>query len=132
MISQTIATPTRRTASSARLVLTMLVLTYTLNFIEKGLDEEYEKYKVDFNPLDVVLYPPGKCLHLYRDGVGVSAAYVPCTFFKEIDVTRTMLVDHGTSDGYDSVFHEMMSRHLRQIRFNFPHDIEKATVKKGS
>lgn len=101
---------------------------FILNYVEKGLDDEYEKYKVAYNPLDVVLYPPGKCLHMYRDGVGVSAAYVPCTFFKEIDVTRTMLLDHGTSDGYDNVFHEMMRGYLKQIHFKFPHDIEKITA----
>lgn len=103
-----------------------------LNCIERGLDEEYEKYKVEYNPLDVVLYPPGKCLHLYRDGVGVSAAHVPCTFFKEIDVTRTMILDHGTADGYDKLFHEMMRGHLKQIHFNFPHDVEKATQQTSS
>ena len=105
---------------------------HILNYIEKGLDEEYDKYRVEYNPLEVVLYPPGKCLHLYRDGVGISAAYVPCTFFKEIDVTRTMLLDHGTTDGYDKIFHEMMRGHLKQIYFNFPHDIEKVTSQQSS
>jgi predicted MFS family arabinose efflux permease len=37
MISQTIAAPTGRATSSARLVLTMLVLTYTLNFIDRTI-----------------------------------------------------------------------------------------------
>ncbi len=98
-----------------------------LNYIEKGLDEEFEKHKVEYDPVEVVLFPPGKCIHLYRDGAGISGAYVPCTFFQEIDVSRTLIVDHGTADGYDRLFHELMRGHLNQIHFNFPHDVEKAT-----
>jgi hypothetical protein len=37
------------------------------------------------------LYPPGKCVHFYRDGSGISGNYVPNTFFDEIDVTRRMV-----------------------------------------
>lgn len=101
---------------------------FILEYIEKSLDEEFEKYKVDFEPVEVVLFPPGTCIHLYRDGTGVSGSYVPCTFFKEIDVNRTMISDHATADGYSAVFHELMRRHLKQIRFTFPHDVEKATA----
>lgn len=100
---------------------------HILEYISKALDDDFEKYKVDYDPLEVVLYPPGKCIHLYRDGTGISGAYVPCTFFNEIDVNRTMILDHGTASGYDSVFHELMRRHLQEIHFDFPHDVEKAT-----
>jgi hypothetical protein len=99
-----------------------------LQHVEKGLDEDFEKYKVEYDPVDVVLFPPGKCIHLYRDGTGISGAYVPCTFFNEIDVNRTMILDHGTADGYDTVFHELMRGHLHQIHFKFPHDVAKATA----
>jgi pimeloyl-ACP methyl ester carboxylesterase len=37
------------------------------------------------------VFPPGKCIHFYRDGSGVSGSYVPNTFFSEIDVTRRMI-----------------------------------------
>jgi hypothetical protein len=37
------------------------------------------------------LYPPGKCVHFYRDGSGISGNFVPNTFFAEIDVTRRMV-----------------------------------------
>ena len=40
---------------------------------------------------EVQLWPPGRCLHFYRDGVGVSCVKVPCTLFNEFDVARTML-----------------------------------------
>lgn len=41
--------------------------------------------------LEPEVYPPGKCIHFYRDGSGISAKHVPNTFFSEIDVTRRMI-----------------------------------------
>jgi len=55
----------------------------------------------------VELFPPGEILHIYRDGRGVSAAYAPCDFFDEIDVSRTMIDDHLIS-GYDKIFLELL------------------------
>ena len=37
------------------------------------------------------LYPPGQCIHLFRDGCGMTGCYVPNTFFSEIDITRRMI-----------------------------------------
>ena len=37
------------------------------------------------------LYPPGQCIHLYRDGSGMTGSYVPNTFFSEIDISRRMI-----------------------------------------
>ena len=37
------------------------------------------------------LYPPGQCIHLYRDGCGMTGCYVPNTFFSEIDISRRMV-----------------------------------------
>ena len=31
-----------------------------------------------------VLFPPGDCIHFYRDGSGISGAFVPCDFFNEV------------------------------------------------
>lgn len=41
--------------------------------------------------LEPVLFPPGKVLHLYRNGYGIAGAYVPNDFFSEIDVSRRMI-----------------------------------------
>ena len=30
------------------------------------------------------LFPPGTCIHFYRDGSGIDGTYVPCTFFDEV------------------------------------------------
>jgi Lipase (class 3) len=37
------------------------------------------------------VYPPGQCIHLYRDGCGITGCYVPNTFFSEIDIARRMI-----------------------------------------
>ena len=37
------------------------------------------------------LYPPGRCIHLYRDGCGMTGCYVPNIFFSEIDISRRMI-----------------------------------------
>lgn len=40
---------------------------------------------------DVEIFPPGRCIHFYRDGYSISGAVVPNNFFAEIDVTRRMI-----------------------------------------
>eukprot|EP00934_Nitzschia_sp_Nitz4_P003166 Nitzschia sp. Nitz4//scaffold380_size13111//416//2129//NITZ4_008980-RA/size13111-augustus-gene-0.38-mRNA-1//-1//CDS//3329549873//3156//frame0 len=95
-----------------------------IGYVRKELDEDFENHKVvDYEPKEVVLFPPGKCIHLYRDGVGVSGSYVPCTFFREIDICRTMVADHTTAGGYDALMCKMMRDHLKQQNFKFRHDL---------
>ena len=49
--------------------------------------------KGDDQRLEPILYPPGRCIHLYRDGIGISGSYVPCTFFNEVSFDeKTLLV----------------------------------------
>ena len=31
-----------------------------------------------------ILFPPGECIHFYRDGSGISGTYVNCDFFNEV------------------------------------------------
>jgi hypothetical protein len=73
---------------------------------------------------EVVLFPPGKCVHLYRDGVGVSAVYVPCDFFNEIDVTRTLLNDHRTGPGYNGLLLEFVRLTNNDFYFKFNNDVK--------
>ena len=62
----------------------------------------YEK----FPPISLqrgLLFPPGKCIHLYRDGKirNIGKNIVPCcTFFSEIVVHRRMIHDHTVDTGY--------------------------------
>jgi len=69
--------------------------------------------------LDTVLYPPGSCIHFYRDGMSVSGSYVPCDFFDEIDVSRTMVEDHFMARGYRKIFLEVMREYMEDEHFRF-------------
>jgi len=84
-------------------------------FIEQA-DDQIEKYlapsikdpNVDY--AEPILFPPGTCLHIYRDGMGVSCSYVPCDFFSEVDVQRSMIDDHLIT-GYDALISELLRDH---------------------
>lgn len=73
-----------------------------------------------------ILFPPGRCIHFYRDGVGFSANYVPNSFFSEIDVTRRMLDDHIFDSGYEQTFLSVMREHRGDPHFRF----EEATAER--
>ena len=64
------------------------------------------------------LYPPGKCIHFYRDGVAVSGALTPATSFNEIDVSRTMIDDHYI-EGYRRIFLGVMRKFHNDEHFSF-------------
>ena len=89
-----------------------------IKWFEKKAEKEIETLS-DLKRREVVLYPPGKCLHFYRDGVGVSCVQAPCTFFNEFDVNRTMLDDHLIPTGYEVILLETMRSHLKNPNFQF-------------
>ncbi|GBG30060.1 Lipase, putative [Hondaea fermentalgiana] len=84
-------------------------------FFEQA-DEQVEKHlgpsvaEKSSERAEVQLFPPGTCLHLYRDGMGVSCSYVPCDFFAEIAVQRTMIEDHLIT-GYDALISQLLEDH---------------------
>jgi Lipase (class 3) len=47
-----------------------------------------------------VLFPPGECVHLYRDGMGWQGVYYPCFNFKAIEGVLFMVDDHLIPTGY--------------------------------
>jgi hypothetical protein len=59
--------------------------------IDTQLDQVTKNVTCKKDRVEVVLFPPGKCVHFYRDGINFSACYVPNTFFSEIDVSRRMI-----------------------------------------
>eukprot|EP00934_Nitzschia_sp_Nitz4_P007119 Nitzschia sp. Nitz4//scaffold47_size129522//7382//9295//NITZ4_003532-RA/size129522-snap-gene-0.180-mRNA-1//1//CDS//3329552743//7109//frame0 len=73
--------------------------------------------------MEPVLFPPGKCIHFYRDGYGLAGAVVPCTFFDSIDVNRRMVDDHLFDTGYRLVFLDLMRQVKKDNYFQF--DIKK-------
>mmetsp|Transcript_37693 Transcript_37693/g.53158 ORF Transcript_37693/g.53158 Transcript_37693/m.53158 type:complete len:564 (-) Transcript_37693:56-1747(-) len=70
-----------------------------------------------------VLFPPGTCIHLYRDGIGFSGTYTPCSFFDQIDVTRTMVDDHLIPTGYHRAFLDLLRDSKKDLNFDFDHDV---------
>jgi len=66
-----------------------------------------------------ILFPPGNCIHFYRDGRGISGSRAPCDFFGEIDVTRTMLDDHTIDSGYRRIFLDLMREVMEDPHFRF-------------
>jgi hypothetical protein len=72
--------------------------------------------------MEPVLFPPGKCIHFYRDGFGISGNVVPCTFFKEIDFSRRMVHDHLFQTGYRLIFLDLMRQYHNNHYFRFEND----------
>ena len=84
--------------------------------------KEYAETKIVRKTVErgkVELFPPGKCIHIYRDGVGFSGSFVPNTFFAEVDVSRRMLDDHLFFSGYQQTFLELMRQHKGDLHFRF-------------
>jgi hypothetical protein len=79
---------------------------------------------------ELELFPPGKCIHFYRDGVGVSAAEVGCDFFNELDVSRTMVDDHYIHTGLHALFTQLMCMHKKDSKFQFRNDLMALRVEK--
>ena len=76
--------------------------------------------------LDPILFPPGACIHLWRNGSGISGSIVPGTFFDEIDVSRTMLEDHLCAQGYGAMFLQLMRQHHKDPHFRLETLYEKS------
>lgn len=71
------------------------------------------------NRMDPVLFPPGKVIHFYRDGVGVSGSVVPCEFFNELMISRRMVDDHLFFSGYQHIFLQLMREYNADHNFTF-------------
>lgn len=69
--------------------------------------------------MDVVLYPPGRCIHFYSDGFGTSGSVVPCTFFDELDINRRFLHDHLIKYGYQKIFLDVMRQYKDDHDYTF-------------
>ena len=70
-----------------------------------------------------VLYPPGTCIHVYRDGVSFFATYTACSFFDSIEFSRTMVDDHLIPTGYHTSFLGLLRNYRKDFRADFPHDL---------
>jgi len=86
-----------------------MLITYVQPNIKKPTSERKE----------VELFPPGACIHIYRDGNGVSGAIAPCTFFGDILISRRMIDDHLTESGYKNIFLDLMRQYHSDYHYTF-------------
>jgi len=86
--------------------------------IRPKLDEREKKKRIPN-----FLIPPGNCIHFYRDGVGYSASYIPCSFFSSIDLARTLVDDHMIMTGYHRAMVTIVRDWEKNFNFDFEHDI---------
>ena len=96
-----------------------------VNFANQTLDTTVRPFlNTNTNRLTPALIPPGECIHLFRDGSGVSGTHTPCSFFTSIDVSRTMIDDHLVPPGYHRLFLEFIRDHQGDLQYNFEHSIK--------
>ena len=103
-------------------------LSFPMHKILHYVDEELRGSQATFvnvskERLDPVLFPPGTCIHLFRDGSGYTGSYSPCNFFDSIDFARTLIDDHTTLTGYHKALLHLLRDKLNNQRFDFQHDI---------
>lgn len=96
-------------------------LDWVTTYLQTQLKPEMDKISKDRST--VQLFPPGKCIHMFRDGQGVSLRYTPCDFFRDFDVCFTMVDDHLVSTGYNRLFHEFVRDKNKNSRFFFRNNV---------
>jgi hypothetical protein len=84
-----------------------------------NIKENQEVRTVEVEKMKPILFPPGTCIHFYRDGSGITGSYCPCDFFNELDVARTMVDDHLISSGYRRIFLNLMRNFTKDDHFSF-------------
>lgn len=103
----------------------------TLERINKLLDEQARskvKQKTT-KRMEPILFPPGECIHLWRDGSGISGNVVPGSFFDELDISRTMVDDHLSKTGYGGIFLQLMRQHHDDPHLRFESLLKKKEEK---
>lgn len=73
--------------------------------------------------IEQVLFPPGNCIHLWRNGAGWSGTYTPCSFFDSVEYSRTLLSDHLIEPGYHSALLGLAREEKNDLNFHFHHDL---------
>jgi hypothetical protein len=97
------------------------------DFIKKLLEENVKIEIEDALPKvsreDVVLMPPGRCTHFYRNGNGVSGQKISCDYFDSLEISRTMIDDHLVGIGYNRLLLDYMRYRLQDYQYNFEQHI---------
>jgi hypothetical protein len=71
------------------------------------------------------LYIPGTCIHLWRNGVGYSATYMPCSHkvFGDVEFSRSLIDDHLLEPGYHPALLSVAREAKGDWNFDFAHDL---------
>jgi len=85
-----------------------------LQLPESSVSQEENKKR-----MEVLLFPPGRCIHFYSDGFGTAGSVVPCTFFDELDINRRLLHDHLIEKGYQKIFLDLMRQYKNDNNYRF-------------
>ena len=96
-------------------------LDWVTDYLSKEIKPGIEKIAKERS--EVELYPPGKCIHMFRNGQGVSMHYVPCDFFHEFDVCYSMVDDHLIPSGYNRLLYEFARQQHKDSTFSFRNDV---------
>lgn len=111
------------------------LLTYHLNtehttkvydFVKQLLDEHIKPEMEEISKSkreEVVLMPPGRCTHFYRDGQGITGQKVECSFFDSLEISITMIDDHLIGVGYTRMLLDYMRHRLQDYQFTFEQKI---------
>lgn len=102
--------------------------------VDKGLvtkwanDTLTKKYRPHFatipkERMETELFPPGNCVHLWRNGAGWTGTYTPCSFFDSVEFSRTLVDDHLLEPGYHPALLSLAREALGDQNFQFEHDL---------
>jgi hypothetical protein len=75
-----------------------------------------------------ILYPPGECIHMFRDGTAWQGVYYPCTNFKAIEGVRYMVDDHLIPEGYYRGLLGYIRNMKRDLNWQFVNDLTRIPV----
>jgi hypothetical protein len=98
------------------------IVEWVDDIMEKN-DRPYFSDCAEKKRMEQLLYPPGTCIHLFRDGSGFQATYTSCSFFDSIDLSRTMIDDHLIPTGYHRAFLELLRDNRKDYGADFDHDL---------
>ena len=75
-----------------------------------------------------VLFPPGECIHLYRDGTSWQGVYYPCRNINAIQGVRYMIDDHLIPTGYYRGFLGFIRSLKNDMNWQFQPDLTEIPV----
>jgi len=70
-----------------------------------------------------LLVPPGRVIHLFRDGYGFTATHTPNDFFTSVDFAITLIDDHLIPQGYHRALLSAAQDIDRDYKFQFSNDL---------